>query len=240
MDNNQNNKLEAKFDFGKWFENFWYHYKIQALIAIVLIVTVVVSSVQLATRKHYDYYFMYAGPAVLALQDLTYIQRALEIVSDDYDGNGAVAVSIDDIVMLSPEEREASSAAGAMFNPDFLRNTMTEYYQQIVGGSAVVCMLSPYMYEMVKESGGFMPLSEIYGEVPEEVRAIMYDECGVILSKTEFGQAFNGIDDLPEDTVLCVRRLSTMAIFKGEEKTRALHEASVGVFKNIISYKKEA
>ncbi len=239
MQDRHDEKLEAKFDFGKWFDNFWYHYKVQTIIALVAAFTVIISTIQIVTRERYDYFFMYAGPQIIAIQDLTYIQRALETVADDYDGDGDIAVSIDDIVMLSPEERAASQAAGAVFNPEVLRTTMTEYYQQIVGGDAVICLLSPYMYEMVHESDGFLPLSEIYTELPEEVQAAAYDECGVILSKTEFGQSFNGIDDLPEDTILCIRRLSSMAMFKGEAKTRALHEASIELFKNILAYEKE-
>jgi len=231
---------KEKMDFGTWLENFWYHYKIQTLIALVAAVTVIVSTCQLVTREKYDYYMMYAGPQIVALQDLVYMQRAMEEVADDYDGNGEVNVSIDDIVMLSPEERAAAMENDAVFNPEAIQSTMTEYYQQIVGGDAIICLLSPYMYEMVHESDGFLPLAEIYGEIPAEVAAAAYDDCGVKLHETNFGKSFNGIDDLPEDTILCIRRLSSMAKLKGEKKTQALHGASVELFKKLLAYEKES
>ncbi len=228
---------EAKFStIGKWFDNFWYHYKFQTIAAAVILFTVIVSSYQLLTREKYDYHMLYAGPQVIAVQDLYYMRDAMEQVADDYDGNGNVAVSIDDIVMLSPEELEEAASNGVSLNMDFLNQSMNEYYQQILGGDDIICMLSLYMYEIVHAENGFLPLSEIFDEIPQSA----YDDYGIILSKTEFGNSFNGIDDLPEDTILCIRRLSTMAKFKGEKKTRAAHEASVELFKKLVTYTSES
>ena len=235
----ENDKIpaaEPKLGLGAWLDNFWYHYKYQTLIAALLIVTAVVSTTQILTREKFDYYMMYAGPQVVALQDLVYIQRGLEAVADDFDGNGEVNVSVDDIVMLSPEERAAAMESDAFINPEAVRSTMTEYYQQIVGGDAIICLLSPYMYEMVHESDGFLPLSEIYTEIPAAVAAAAYDDCGLVLAKTAFGQSFNGIDDLPENTILCIRRLSSMAKLKGEAKTQKRHAASIDLFRRLAEY----
>jgi len=142
--------------------------------------------------------------------------------------------------IVSPEERAAAMEADAFINPEAIRSTMTEYYQQIVGGDAIICLLSPYMYEMVHESDGFLPLAEIYTEIPEAVAAAAYDDCGLVLAKTAFGQSFNGIDDLPEDTILCIRRLSSMAKLKGEAKTQKRHAASIELFRRLAEYTPEA
>ena len=218
--------------FVKWLENFWYHYKIQTIIAVVAIFTFVISTVQLIDKKEYDYYLLYAGPTNIAIQDIVFMEAAFEELADDYDNNGEVSVAIDDVVMLSPEEQQAALDAGAVLNGDFMHTTMNNFYQQIIGGDAVICMLSPYMYGIVRDADGFIPLTEIFGEIPENA----YDDCGIKLSETDFGHYYNGIDDLPKDTVLCIRRLSTMAIFKGEKKTRAAHEANVELFKKIVTF----
>ncbi len=230
---------EPKLGIGAWFDNFWYHYKAPTIIASVFIFAIVISTVQIITREKYDYFMMYAGPRVVAIQDLVYMQRAVEALGDDLDGNGEVSVSFDDIVMLSPEERAAAAEHDAMVNPDAIRMMMTEYYQQIVGGDAIICFLSPYMYGMVREADGLVPLSEIFSEIPVAVSEAAYDECGLVLSKTAFGQSFNGMDDLPEDTILCIRRLSTMAKLKGEKKTKEQHASSLELFKRLALYEKE-
>lgn len=224
---------EAKFSsIGSWLENFWYHYKFQTVATIVVLFTVIISGYQLLSREKYDYHMLYAGPQVVAIQDLHYMTIAMEEIADDYDGNGEVSVLIDDILMLSPEEIEAAKEAGAYLDGDFMSKSMNEYYQQILGGNDVICLLSPYMYRIVYNEGGFLPLSEIFDEIPDTA----YDDCGIILSETDFGKEFNGINDLPEDTILCIRRLSSMAKFKGEKKTRAAHEASIELFKKIVTY----
>ena len=225
---------EPKFsDIGKWFENFWYHYKVQTIIAAVAIFTVIVCAVQYATREVYDYNLLYAGPQIVMLQDINYMEAAVEELADDRDGNGEVSVCIEDIVMLSPEEQAAAAEAGAVFNGEFLNTSMKEYTQQIFGGDAVICLLSPYMYEIVHAEGGFMPLSEIFDAVPESA----YDDCAVVLAETDFGKYYNGMNDLPEDTLLCIRRLSTLAKFKGEAKTRAAHASSVELFCRMVEFK---
>ncbi len=224
---------EPKFsDIGKWFENFWYHYKFHTIVGIVALITLTICITQIATRDEHDYQILYAGPQVIALQDRAYMEDAVEEIVDDYNGDGKIVISFDDIVMLSPEEQQAAADDGAVFNGEFNMNSMTEYYQQIVGGDAVICILSPYMYGIVREGDGFLPLSEVLGVIPESA----YDDYGVLLLKTEFGQYFNGMNDLPEDTILCVRRLSTMAKFKGEEKTRKAHEASLELFRKMVSF----
>lgn len=232
----ENEKLQSSGmsfkDLGKKLDNFWYHYKIQTIIALVLVVTLVICTFQLITREKHDYCILYAGPAVLAVQDLTYMRDAFEDVGADYDGNGEVVVTFDDIVIMSPEEQAAANEEGAFYNPQFAQQSMTEYYQQIFGGDSVICLLSPYMYEIVHEADGFLPLAEVLDTAPDAA----YDECAVVLAKTDFGQYFNGINDLPEDTLICVRRLSSMAKFKGEAKTRKAHEANLELFRAILAF----
>ncbi len=224
---------EPKFSsIGKWLENFWYHYKIHTIIAAVAIFTVAISTFQLVNKEDYDYYLLYAGPASVAVKDLAFMEAAVEDFAVDYDGNGQVAVCIEDIVVLSPDEQREAAESGITVNADYMNTTMNSFYQQIIGGDAVICMLSPYMYGIVREADGFLPLSEALPEVPDSA----YDEWGITLSETDFGRYYNGINRLPKDTILCVRRLSTMAKLKGEKKTEAAHKASVELFCSMVLF----
>ena len=172
---------KEKSRFGKWLENFWYHYKAQTIIIAAVVVTAAICTTQLITNDKYDYYVMYAGPQILAVQDLTYIQRAIASVGTDQNGDGETKVALKDVVMLSPEERaKAAEEKDADFNAEFIQTEMNDYYQQIMAGDAAVMLLSPYMYEQAKTSGLFMPLADIFGEIPESA----YDESGITLSKT--------------------------------------------------------
>lgn len=224
---------EKKGKIAAWFDNFWYHYKAQTIIAGVAIITAIVCTIQILTNDKYDYYLMYAGPQILAVQDLTYIQRAVATVGDDQNGDGEVKVALKDVVMLSPEERAAAvEEKDAEFNNEFIQTEMTSYYQQIMAGDATIMLLSPYMYEQAKVSGLFMPISEIFAELPDSI----YDETGITLSKTKFGTSFNGIDDLPNDTILCIRQITSFQNMKNSKKAAKEFEANLELFKRIVQY----
>ena len=142
-------------------------------------------------------------------------------------------IALKDVVMLSPEERAAAAEEkGAEFNAEFIQTEMNDYYQQIMAGDAAVMLLSPYMYEQAKTSNLFMPLSEIFGEIPESA----YDETGILLSKTVFGNSFNGVDDLPEDTILCIRRVTSFQNMKNSNQAEKRFAVNLDFFKSIVNY----
>ena len=216
---------------GRW-ENFWYHYKAQTIIAAVLIITVVISVTQLFKRETYDYTVMYAGPQGVAVQDAVYIEKAFAEIGKDRTGDGKVIVAVSDLLMLSDEEIADARAKGIDLDVNFVRNSKTEFSQQIVGGDAVICMVSPYVHGLLVEAGGLMKLTDILGEAPEN----SYGAYGIKLSDTDFGSYFNGIRSLPDDTVLCIRSLSTAAKLKGEKKTKAIHADNVELFKRMVAF----
>ena len=219
---------------GKWLENLWYHYKFHICMAAVAIVTLIICVTQLVTKDKSDYYVIYAGPQLMAYQDVKYLERAVSKQGVDRTGDGKVTVTLKDIMMLSAEELEKAKASGAKFDSNFLQTTMNEFYQQMFTGDSVLCILSPYMYEKVNEEGGFLPLSEIFDEIPESA----YDDCGIVLSKTAFGASLNS-ELLPEDSIICMRRISTMSAFSGKKKSEKEQKAYIELFRNIIEYTPE-
>ena len=66
--------------------------------------------------------------------------------------------------------------------------------------------------------------------IPEE----SYDQYSVKLCETRFGQVF--FSELPEDTLLCMRRKANFAAVMGEEEAFVLYERGVQLMKNIFAY----
>lgn len=221
----------------KWLDNFWYHYKWIVMAAVLLLAFVAVSTVQMFTREKYDMYVMYAGPEVLATQNTAYIKRAFERIDDnDFDGDGKVNVGLRDVVLLSQEELAAAQGNGNAVDVNAAATERKLFGQEIFGGDAVICLLSPYAYEMVHEAGGFMTLEEVFGYIPESA----YDECGILLCETDFGKYNDGLNRLPEDTLLCIRKTSTMSFLKGQSKTEKAHDYSLSKFKAAIEWENAA
>ncbi|MBR4882161.1 MAG: hypothetical protein IKU19_09510, partial [Clostridia bacterium] len=220
--------------------NFWYHFKWPFLVGGFLAIVILFCVVQLFIKEKPDLYIMYAGPASLTPQGITLIEESFETFDSDYNEDGKSIASLLDLVVYTNEQIEELRAESVEKEEPIAFNTQTIYTArqrfsaEISTGDTVICLLDPHMYESVYEAGGFMPLSEIFDELPEGVEA--YDDCAILLSSTDFGKKFGGVNELPYDTLICVRKISTMGIFKGIEKVKAAHEYHVGVFKDIVSY----
>lgn len=231
----------------RWLDNFWYHYKWITVIVSIFVIFALVSAVQLFSREETDIYVMYAGPQVINVQNMTYIERAFEnIAGDDYTGDGKIVSTVRDVTIMSEEEiKEASGSdtgtvpnEGYKINENIVRTQTSDalktFNQEIFGGDSVICLLSPYTYSIVRAADGFLPLEDVLGYMPENA----YDECAVYLSNTDFG-SLEGLTVLPDDTLLCVRRVSSMSFLKGKEKTENAHEYHLEVFRNIMNFKKD-
>jgi hypothetical protein len=191
---------------------------------------------------------MYAGPEVISVQNIGYIEKAFENIDEkDYHDDGKINAVLRELTVKAPDELEAEARTqleadgvaneGYMLNEQMARSYMSQnlqvFNQEILGGDSVICLLSPYTYSIVHESGGFMTLEEALGYTPDGA----YDECAVYLRDTDFGR-LEGLAILPEDTLFCIRRLSSMAFLKGQNKTEAAHRYHLEKFGSAIAYRK--
>lgn len=232
----------------KWFDNFWYHYKWIAIVVSIFAVFIIVSSVQMATKEDGDIYVMYAGSAVINVQNATYIERAFESIDDnDFSGDGKVNAVLRDLTIMSADEIKAATEdemeemgvpnEGYNINEQMVNahmsDSMQTFNQEILGGDSVICLLSPYMYSIVREADGFLPLEDALGYTPEKA----YDECALYLADTDFGK-LEGLSTLPKDTLFCIRRISSMSFLKGQSKTEKSYEYHLEKFRGAVNYVK--
>ena len=100
-----------KGKFGTWLENFLYHYKWHTIVALFLIVTITICSVQMCSKDSYDVYVMYAGSRDIKsmknegdVSEFSKVYKSLTEVTEDFDGNGENMPSLEALYMLSSEE----------------------------------------------------------------------------------------------------------------------------------------
>ena len=62
------------------------------------------------------------------------------------------------------------------------------------------------------------------------------DEYGIRLSETDFGKYFPGVNTLPKDTILCMRRISTLSSFISKGTTEKEYENSLKLFRAIVEF----
>lgn len=226
--------------FSRWIENYWYHHKWKTIIISFFAIVFIICILQFSENEKVDIQILYAGPEVVSVPMSENIQMAYEaVMKKDNNGDGELNASLYSLFIMSSEQIKAlydaaeENSEAAYVNTEIISGNKSSFDMEIMAGDSVICMLDPWLYDYVRESGGFMELEEVLGYIPEGT-----DEygTGIALSDTAFGQFFSGLSDLPDDTVLCVRRLTTFAQLKGKKKTEKMHEYALDVFREAMSF----
>jgi len=226
---------------GNFWENFWYHNKWKTIIAAASLFLLLICTMQMCTQNSYDVYLMYAGPGQLTVNETREAQNALKQLMPDYNGDGTRGVMLTVFNYLNPVEiaarKEQVEKEGLEFAFNYTENasTLERFEMEVVAGESVIYLLSPGLYASVKTAGGLIPLSEILEEIP----AGAVDEYGIRLADTDFYKAVSVLQYLPEDTVLCIRRTSTMSVFKNKKKVEERHAWHVDLFRQILLFEME-
>ena len=86
-------------------------------------------------------------------------------------------------------------------------------------------------YQNVADAQAFVPLEEIFGYIPEGA----VDECGLRLCDTKFYKYYTAVQIFGEDTVIALKKLTTINKMKGEEMER-YHTSHRDLFRAIGAF----
>ncbi len=217
-----------------WCENYWYHYKWQTVFGVFFLIVGIICVAQTVNVQSYDAYVMYAGNYQMSRVEFLDMQNELERVIVDGDGDGKIVVDMRDIMVLSAEEIQKRKDEGYEVMEGLMADNLTLFDNEILSGEATICMLSPMLFERANAGGAFLPIAEFVGDAEAEY----YSEYGVYLHSIPFGE-LPGLRDLPEDTILCVRRVSTMASLFGKKEAERDHARNLEAVRTIFAYKRE-
>ncbi|MBR6675983.1 MAG: hypothetical protein IKL24_01475 [Clostridia bacterium] len=223
-------------------ENFWYLHKWHLGIGIFAAVIVIVLLCQLIFNVPADVYIMYTGPMPIIGNDYENLEDAFEAAMGDYNGDGHREISFTDNTFLTEaeiERRVEESKKIRELQPDYPIYTYDasanaaayqRFMAEITSGSHMFCMLDIDLYKGLCEQGGFIPLSEIFDEVPDGA-----DEYGIRLGDTEFYKSNAKLWFIPANTMLAVRLPSTLDAKSSKKKTEML-EAHKALLRAIVEY----
>lgn len=212
-------------------ENFWYHHKWHAGIIIGAVIIAAVFIIQALSHKTPDVYIMYAGPGSMVGRQYEKFEETVKSVMDDYDKNGYCAISFTDNTYLTKEQIDARRKMGLNIDVNANSAAYERFQMEIGSGEHMLCMLDPALYEEVKAVQGFVPLTEVFGDMPKGA----VDEYGIRLGDTEFYKSNPDIGFLPADTVLAMRVKPHLS-FKTEEKLDAYEERHHQLLRDIVNF----
>lgn len=234
---NDTEEEQTEAEKGNWFANFWYHHKWKTIIIAAFVFIFVTLGAQFAGKSNPDIKILYAGPLYFTPNQSQAVSLCLYDLMDDYNGDGDKKIAFNDLVYMTAEQmlaaQEAALAAGEEFAVDRQSNAQTaeQFTYEIMAGDSLICFFAPDQYESVAAAEAFVPLTEIFGEVPEGA----VDDCGLLLCETKFYKYYSQMHIFGEDTVIALKKLTTINKMKGE-KMEEYHARHMDLFRKIGAF----
>ncbi len=233
--------VKVRTPFTKWFENYWYHYKWVTIIVAFVVVSLIIICVQIFSTPKYDSHIMYAGEG--SIDNPQDVQTSLAAFMEDYNGDGEKNIAIRELWIVPPEElNDMAGEADAGYLANSAYNNYRTFQDEIMAGETVICFLSPHLFLELVQQEALLSVKDIY---PEGSADIFYtyengkkSDYGVNLSAIDFG-TLAGFSNLPDDTVVCIRRMSEM---KGilaplkQDEILANHKKQQELFASILDF----
>ena len=255
MEENKSTPTEVveapKKSFSKWLDNYWYHYKWHTIAVVFVLIVVTVCVVQMSNRTSFDAVITYAGSKNVsqksengATAEIITMQTSLKDVLYDVDENGEVSVNLEPLFWLSAaeisaleaelaEKRENGEQVTDEINYDLLSSNYNTVDNLMLSSDCFLWLMSDDLYEYINKKsdvGRFVDLAGIPAD-GSDVEFYGEDTCAIYLKSTEFYK-MPGICDLPEDTLIVVRKLGIGA----NKSTKRAYEAALEIAENIINY----
>ena len=226
-----------------FFGNLWYHYKAPILIFIGFALIFAVGITQMVRNKKADVFVLFAGAVTFDSDSAAAAEDALSSLASA-DGTTHVA-RFTTLFYVSDEKAAAASEEAKKKNEwspleryaksQENRDAYAAFSNNMLAGDSVICLLDPYLFETIRDAGGLMKLEEVVGYRPEG----SIDEYGIPAVLVEFFGKNKAFSSLPDDTVLCIRRVSTMSAFTGKKREEEAHRRHVEFAGTIFAYRAE-
>ena len=241
-------KFKPKSPFMKKLENFFYHYKWHTIAAVFVIFVLVLCLFQTCNKTQYDAYIMYAGGENLRTVkkdevDSTYksLYKSIGSYLGDYNGDGERGLSFIDLYLPSDAEiKELEKGEGVPYAR--LEEDGELFRNNLLSGDFYVCLIAEHLYEewTKDENNPFVPVKEY---LPSDAKIAenegdegyrLASEWGVYLSSTPIKDK-PGFKYLPDDTVICLRKFSSISSPGKKGKTN--YEYCENLFRAMLAGK---
>ncbi len=230
--------------FFGWLDNFWYHYKWHTLITLFFVFFITLCSVQMCAKESYDVLVLYAGSAELdrnAKDGDIYTEYQLALdglgrVCEDFDGNGEITVALKDLFLLTADELTVlGNDKETELNEYLLRENNSAFTDLLRSSDYYLCLMSEGLYKEKRVVDGYALFETLSPYVHEGTEVSFAGEDAIYLSSTAFS-SLSVYNDLPADTVICLRKVSPLADKWSGNSAHEQHDRAAKVIEAIINY----
>lgn len=239
--------VSIKSPFVTKLENFWYHYKWHSIISAFLVIVILICSLQMCTKTTYDVHILYAGAYKLEktssdgdVSPYMGTVSSLKRVSDDFDKNGSVDVNLLDLFVMTNEEisefYQNESNAGKEINEIQIRDNTETLDTTLLMSNYYVCFLSESLFLKYSAQHSGALFAEIAPYTNPNNNYEYASSKGIYIRSLDFYE-MPYISALPDDTVVCIRRLSDVSgLFGGADAEDSFKRAEI-VLREILGAK---
>lgn len=220
-------------------ENFFYHNKIAIILTVFFVTVFAILIVQMVRHSNPDVSIIYGGPEYISARQAQDFRSVMESLGDDYNNDGKTIIQLYDFVFMTKDQIEKVTSEPdengnkVVVDMNVNKSNSDRFSSEIFGVDASLCILSKSQYDMVKENGGFVQLSDIFDEIPEGA----VDEFGILFYSTKLCRFYNAVRIFPEDSVIALRKISTAGAVMGmSEQAKKNHEYGEKLFKKIMAF----
>lgn len=240
-DKNSDADIVIENKFFKWVENFWFYHKWHVLIAVAAILLLFIVIDQVIVRESDDIVIMTAGPYKPTANQVIDMGAAFEqILPYDFNGDGEKIVSTThtevyskDQLIKYQDDYKAEHGELPLINSGLNSENHKSFSNLIVAGEYSICIIDEWLYEEVKDAGGFRLLSDLF---PEGTPNGAVDDFAVRFCETDFAKSFSCFDSLPESTLICLRTPSVMESWFRKDSDEKYAQAEE-MFLAILNFK---
>lgn len=227
--------IQIKSKFAKWFDNYWYHYKWITIGVVFLLVVLLVCFFQATEKEKEDVTILYAGRYQLNVREADAIRGVFNaVMPEDFDSNGEKYTGVVEYQIYSKEQiKEIESETDEVgvhldVNNQHNTNNYQTFYDYVKVGESAICLLDPWLYRELSNSGRLLPIATALGEDSgyEE------DINGVYLEDTVLYAEYSALRVLPADTVICFLRQPVLGKIANDEN----YQNELKMLKAILTY----
>lgn len=224
-----------------WFHNYWYYYKWRVIILGAFLLIFGICIAQCSSKENQDVSILYTGPHIFEVGENSAISSSFkQLMSKDYNNDGKKVIDFIDLPAFSDEQiREAIGN-----DPDdktlikyaqYTNSNVHSQFAQIASkGDVSVCLLDEYWYKILLDAGHLLDLETALGFKPDCLR----DEYSAYLSDLPIYEFFKeSIGKLPQDTIICFRRMSVTSSITGKKQAEQMYSYSKDLLKAIFEFK---
>ncbi len=199
-----------KGKFGKWFENYWYHYKWLTIVISFFLIVFLICTLQFCNKKDITILVTYAGPISIEADDEAAFNAAINQALPEGFSTEEGQASINNYYVLSEEQIKElegqTDSEGNKINfvvdKAFNANELENFNSMLGTGASSVLFLDESLYASLKENNRLMKLEDIFDKKIEN----SLDGYGIRLGDTKLYQNNPQLSFLSPDTVICLHR----------------------------------